>query len=94
MKLVVFDLDGTLTQTFAVDGACFFQAFAVAFGIEGIDTDWSNYAHTTDSSVMEEVFVERLGRAPEPSEIITFVRCFVELLERHRKMSTSLRHLH
>ena len=83
MKLVVFDLDGTLTQTFAVDGMCFFKSFAVAFGIEGIDTNWSNYAHATDSNVIEEVFAERFGRAPKPSEITTFVRCFIGLLDEH-----------
>jgi phosphoglycolate phosphatase-like HAD superfamily hydrolase len=80
MNLVVFDLDGTLTQTFAVDGDCYLQAFADSLGMNGVNDNWSDYEHVTDLGVMQEVFRARLGRAPHSAEVTGFVECFVELL--------------
>ena len=41
MKLLVLDLDGTLTRTDAVDEECFVEAFADVFGIRDLNTRWS-----------------------------------------------------
>ena len=50
-KLAVFDIDGTLVQSLAVDEACFVRAFAEVLGIEDIDTDWAHYDHVTDDGM-------------------------------------------
>jgi phosphoglycolate phosphatase-like HAD superfamily hydrolase len=85
MKFAVFDIDGTLTKTFAVDGECYQQAFVATFGIDSINSDWADYDHVTDSGVMNAVFNARFGRIPDSSEISGFVERFVELLqERYR----------
>jgi phosphoglycolate phosphatase-like HAD superfamily hydrolase len=81
MNLVAFDVDGTLTKTFAVDGECYLQAFADSFGITNINDNWSDYEHVTDLGVMQQVFEQRLGRAPGSEEIARFVNCFVGLLQ-------------
>jgi len=39
MNLVVFDLDGTLTDTNAVDDECFVQALRIAFKIGDVNTN-------------------------------------------------------
>jgi len=39
MKLAIFDLDGTLTATTAIDDYCFAKAFLDEFGF-AIRTDW------------------------------------------------------
>ena len=83
MKLVIFDLDGTLTKTFAIDEQCFVQAFADALGINAVNRNWSEYEHVTDSGVLQEVFRKSLGRAPEASEVAAFVQCFVGSLNHH-----------
>jgi phosphoglycolate phosphatase-like HAD superfamily hydrolase len=80
VTLVVFDLDGTLTRTVAVDGECYLRAFADALGVKDVDDAWSEYEHVTDLGVMHAVFQSRFGRAPVPTEVDAFVDCFVGLL--------------
>ena len=41
MHLVMFDIDGTLTETMKVDEECFVRSFEDVFGFVNIDTDWS-----------------------------------------------------
>ena len=65
MKLVVFDLDGTLARTSAVDETCFVQAFAEALDIHRLSTNWLDYDHATDSAVARQAIVKHLGREPE-----------------------------
>jgi len=55
MKAVVFDIDGTLTQTNEVDSVCFVQAVQEVLGVGEFDTDWSNYQFVTDSGVAQEI---------------------------------------
>jgi len=52
MNLAVFDLDGTLTTTFAVDVQCFVQAFRIALNIERLNTNWTEYHDVTDSGLV------------------------------------------
>jgi len=80
MKLAVFDLDGTLTATNAVDDACFVRALRIVFDIDLINTNWTAYSHVTDASVMAVAFGEKHDRDPEPAEISRFIECFVALL--------------
>src|SRR5205809_7788634 len=80
MKLVMFDIDGTLTQTFQADEACFVQALREVFGFTGINTDWACYPHCSDSGILEALFQLGLGRSPLPPEISTFQAHFVSLL--------------
>lgn len=80
MKLAIFDIDGTLTNTNGVDGECFVQAFAETHGITNINTDWSDYTHTTDSGITLQIFRDRFKRAPTESELNDLKQCFVRLL--------------
>ena len=49
MHLVMFDIDGTLTETMKADEECFVRSFKAVFGFADINTDWSHYPRTTDS---------------------------------------------
>ena len=80
MNLVMFDIDGTLTQTCEADEACFVQALREVCGFTGINTDWASYPHCSDSGILETLFQLRLGRSPLPTEISTFQAHFVSLL--------------
>ena len=80
MKLVMFDIDGTLTQTYQADETCFVQALRDVFGFTDINTDWASYPHCSDSGILEVLFQTRLGRSPLPAEISTFQAHFVSLL--------------
>lgn len=90
MKLAIFDIDGTLTNTNDVDNECFVKAFADAHAITNINTNWNTYPHTTDSGITEHIFKEKFGRNPEETELASLKHCFIELLhEQHRSDASS-----
>src|SRR4029077_20517229 len=80
MHLVMFDIDGTLTETMKVDEECFVRSFKDVFGFADIDTDWSHYPHTTDSGIFHDVFAARIGRSQTAQEVSQFRQHFIQLL--------------
>jgi phosphoglycolate phosphatase-like HAD superfamily hydrolase len=80
MLLVMFDLDGTLLNTYQVDGDCYVRALELECGIALADQDWSRFETVTDAGVFREVFVKTFGRAPEPKEVQAFIDRFMDLL--------------
>jgi phosphoglycolate phosphatase-like HAD superfamily hydrolase len=80
MKLVIFDIDGTLTQSNDLDDAAFLRALSDVFGLPGVSDDWDGYTHVTDSCILREACQAGIGRAPQPDEIERFQQRFVELL--------------
>ena len=82
MRLIIFDIDGTLTQTTKADEECFVRSLAEVCGFDDVNTDWSRYKHTTDSGIFHEIHEVRIGRPPSPLEISQFRQHFVGLLAR------------
>src|SRR6266496_2781986 len=82
MRLVIFDIDGTLTQTMKADEECFVRSLAAVCGFSDVDTDWSRYKHATDSGIFREIHEARTRRLPSPSETSRFRQHFVDLLAR------------
>jgi phosphoglycolate phosphatase-like HAD superfamily hydrolase len=82
MRLVIFDIDGTLTQTMKADEECFVRSLAEVCGFGDVDTNWSRYKHGTDSGVFHEIHEARTGQPPSPIEISRFRQHFVEMLAR------------
>ena len=80
MRLVIFDVDGTLTDSMAVDAWCFLRTFVELCGITNLDADWSRYKNVTDAGVFQEVILSRLGRYPSLNEKIGFRDHMVKLL--------------
>jgi hypothetical protein len=80
MHLVMFDIDGTLTETMKIDEACFVGSFTDVFGFTDIDTDWLHYPRTTDFGIFQDVFTSRVGRSPTPQEVSRFRQRFIHLL--------------
>jgi len=80
MRLVIFDIDGTLTQTTKADEECFVRSLADVCGFSDVDTDWSRYKHATDSGILHEIYEAHIGRSPSPDEISQFRQHFVDLL--------------
>src|SRR5882724_5261084 len=80
MHLVMFDIDGTLTETRKVDEECFVRSFEDVFGFADIHTDWSHYPRTTDSGIFHNVFTARIGRSPTAQEVSQFRKHFIQLL--------------
>jgi phosphoglycolate phosphatase-like HAD superfamily hydrolase len=80
MNLAIFDIDGTLTESVAVDEICFVQAFRDVLGIEGINTNWLDYKFQTDSGLALEICRKHLGRDPSAAEISRLQSRFIQLL--------------
>lgn len=68
MKLVMFDMDGTLTDAFALDENCYVLAIEQALGLPGVKTEWDTYTHTTASHCLEEIVRRHRGHAPTAAE--------------------------
>src|SRR5262245_51073031 len=80
VDLAVFDVDGTLTASVAVDEECYLQAFDDVLGVRGVSTNWLEYAYQTDSGLAVEVCRKHLGREPGEADTARLQARFVELL--------------
>ena len=81
--LVIFDIDGTLTDSDNLHGFCFIRALADVFDIRGISTEVGHYVNITDAGIMDEVCRLRRGRPPSAHETGRFRSRFLELLAEH-----------
>jgi phosphoglycolate phosphatase-like HAD superfamily hydrolase len=81
MHLVMFDIDGTLTQSNEVDADCYASAVEEVLNLPPIDRDWSRYRCVTDFGIAAEIIKTRFGRAPLGGELEAIQRRFVERLE-------------
>ncbi len=68
MKLIIFDIDGTLTDTKAVDDKCFINAFEKTFQLDIHDQVWADLQNVTDWGITEEIINQRLNRNPSEAE--------------------------
>ncbi len=54
----MFDIDGTLADSYDLDSVCFIEAVKEVTGIH-ISSDWSTYHHVTDSGILKEILNSR-----------------------------------
>jgi phosphoglycolate phosphatase-like HAD superfamily hydrolase len=80
-KLIIFDIDGTLTNTNHIDSICFEKAILDSLSIISIDTNWHNYKYSTDLGIITEIIQARLNRSPTLMEIETIKNKFITYLE-------------
>jgi phosphoglycolate phosphatase-like HAD superfamily hydrolase len=84
-RLVVFDIDGTLTDTNSVDDECFRRAVTMVFGIDSEGVDWMAAPDVVDSTIAAWLFTTHRGAAPSEREMADLVDCFLgELRLVHR----------
>ena len=81
MKLVIFDIDGTLADTKEVEDRCFRAAFWETLGIDLAQQNWADLKHVTDWGITEEVVEREQGRRLEEGEYTRLIDAFVELLQ-------------
>ena len=43
----MFDMDGTLTDAFALEENCYVRAIEQALQLSGVKTEWETYTHTS-----------------------------------------------
>ncbi len=72
MHLVLFDIDGTLVESYDFDTECFQKAVNDVLGVT-IGPGWSRYHHVTDSGIIAEV-IEKLGFQSDSERITKEVK--------------------
>ena len=82
MHARVFDIDGTLLESFETDCDLFVLAVRKVLGVPEVNTDWSCYQHVTDQGVLLEI-INQHGIAPSNELIEATKQEFVSLLEAH-----------
>ncbi len=80
MRLVIFDIDGTLCATADSDAVCYANAFEKVFQQPIPSTDWHTYQHVTDRGVLEEALMRLRGHGPTPEEQGAFEDAFMEAM--------------
>ena len=51
---MMFDIDGTLVESYEIDSQCFIDAVKEVTGLH-VNPDWSKYQHVTDSGILNEI---------------------------------------
>jgi beta-phosphoglucomutase-like phosphatase (HAD superfamily) len=72
MRLLIFDIDGTLIRTTALEDTAFLSALHNEFGFEGVNRNWSTYRNVTDSGILAEIFEAHEKRPPTKMETRRF----------------------
>jgi phosphoserine phosphatase len=62
MKIAVFDIDGTLTSTNAVDGHWFWASVRASLDV-GPEPDWSEFSEITDTAILADLCASHSTRS-------------------------------
>jgi phosphoglycolate phosphatase-like HAD superfamily hydrolase len=85
MTLLIFDIDGTLTDTKDVDDDCFISAFFDEYKIELKNIDWSIFNNVTDYGLFIDIYNSSFNRNPTEADRLNFQRRFFEYLNNKLK---------
>ena len=69
---VMFDVDGTLVQSYEFDEQCYLQAVLEVLG-EPLYSDWDSYTHVTDSGILDH-HLKLIGLFDKSTEIHSQVK--------------------
>lgn len=85
MTGIIFDIDGTLTNTTKVDDKCFISAFKNVFGIDISNQNWSELTNVTDWGITEEIILKNWNRIPTKIEYEKMISEFITQLQSELK---------
>lgn len=80
MNLAIFDLDGTLTDTNAVDSECFLRAWKETHGNDCSVSDWSSFADVSDRGIAKALCERYLPPEEREMGYERFKSAFLTLL--------------
>ena len=81
MIATIFDIDGTLVESFGFDDACYVSAVREVLGEVYIHDDWSKYKNVTDTGSLRQIMEEnKIQEAGQVEEVRTK---FGELIRQH-----------
>jgi len=80
LKYIIFDIDGTLTNTTSIYDKCYINAFESIFKININDVRWAELQNVTDWGITEELVKTKLHREVNTEEIMQLKELFVNSL--------------
>jgi len=80
MNLVMFDIDGTLTETNSIDAKLYVQAVRESLNVADVDTNWGRYHYTTDQGIAAEIIEKKMGRRAYDEELDSIHNSFINLV--------------
>lgn len=89
MKYIIFDIDGTLTDTTQVDDKCYMSAFETTFGVNIENTDWGSMKNVTDWGIAEEIVKIKFNRDIKNEELRLLKETFVKALQKELALDKS-----
>jgi len=87
MNLIMFDIDGTLTQSCEYDRELFSLAVTGFLGIGSMDTDWSHYPDATSQGIASEAILRATGKKADDTQLHAIEMRFLSHLESRRRES-------
>ncbi len=81
MIATIFDIDGTLVESFGFDDACYISAIREVLGEVHIHDDWSKYKNVTDTGSLRQIIEE--NKIQEEGQIEEVRTKFGELIRRY-----------
>ena len=86
MRAMIFDIDGTLLQSMAVDSEIFDRSIAAILGPVRFRDAYSDYENVTDRGIVEELMTDN-GRSPDSDVVGSIRNKFVAELSNHIEIS-------
>ena len=80
LKLILFDIDGTLIDTGGAGARSWTWAFEHAFGRPGVDIGKYSSAGMTDPVVARKTFTEAMGHEPAGEELARLMAAYLSVL--------------
>ena len=81
MIATIFDIDGTLVDSFGFDDACYISAIREVLGEVYIHNDWSKYKNVTDTGSLRQIMEE--NKIEEKEQIKEVRTKFGELIQQY-----------
>lgn len=82
MKAILFDIDGTLIESMAIDTELYFSSITQVLGPVRTRDKLSDYDHVTDSGILAQLLDDN-GHALDDAVAATIRSVFVEKIARH-----------
>ena len=70
MIATIFDIDGTLVESFGFDDACYISAIREVLGEVHIHDDWSKYINVTDTGSLQQIMEENKIQEKEQIKVV------------------------
>ena len=82
---LLFDIDGTLLYSNAIDSRCFASSYEAEFGRQFPTIDWSKFPHVTDHVIFRTAFHQHFDRYPLEEERLSFQERYLSALHEGRR---------